>query len=283
MSVEPIMKLWLESFRRFALKYPVKRFNAVVVTTNESPQTESEIGRYADFYDVGAESEYRLSIINAYAVSGTCANLIHLAARDSVDNIWYVHPTIYPVYVRLIAGLEFSIKEGARLVNVSLSPPSELLPMPYRPNEPMNQATKVAADNGALTVFAAGNGGPGEDSLNPWALAPWVMCVGAASTDGTYVAPFSARGRLEDATYRPTIVVPGVDIETPWPFEDAPITARGKGTKNTVSGTSIATAIATGMAANVTEFLYRMRDSVAHRANSKRNYPLTFTWLYDDE
>jgi hypothetical protein len=63
--------------------------------------------------------------------------------------------------------------------------------------------------------MSAGNGGPSDDSLNPWCVAAWVICVGAAR-DATTLAQFSSRGR-SDSEYRPTVVAPGVDVITTHP------------------------------------------------------------------
>ena len=43
-------------------------------------------------------------------------------------------------------------------------------------------------------MFAAGNDGPGEDTHNPYAQAPWVISVGAGEKDGVLTG-FSSRGK----------------------------------------------------------------------------------------
>ena len=78
--------------------------------------------------------------------------------------------------------------------------------------DPVNVASKAAHDAGITVVFAAGNEGPGNDTLNPYSVAPWVVGVAAGNKDGQTLADFSSRGRPGDALYRPTITAPGVDI-----------------------------------------------------------------------
>lgn len=95
---------------------------------------------------------------------------------------------------------------------------------PFNPSHPINVASWAAARRGIVSVFAAGNSGPGEDTHNPYAQAPWVISVGAGTKDGRLV-DFSSRGkRGESGTFttpdgqewtyvnEPTIVATGVDV-----------------------------------------------------------------------
>jgi serine protease AprX len=95
----------------------------------------------------------------------------------------------------------------------------------FNPDHPINVATYETYRRGITVLFAAGNEGPGEGTHNPYAVAPWVISVGAGEKNGT-LASFSSRGMRGDSgsfrtniddrvwTYanEPTIVAPGVDI-----------------------------------------------------------------------
>ncbi|MFD1040418.1 S8 family serine peptidase [Virgibacillus byunsanensis] len=93
----------------------------------------------------------------------------------------------------------------------------------FDPNDPVNIASKKAFDRGITVLFAAGNSGPGEDTHNPYAKAPWVISVAAGEKDGT-LADFSSRGTQgvggdfevdgESWTWKdePAVTAPGVDI-----------------------------------------------------------------------
>jgi serine protease AprX len=95
---------------------------------------------------------------------------------------------------------------------------------PFDPLNPVNVSTYELYKRGIVSVFAAGNDGPGEDTHNPYAQAPWVISVGAGEKDGVLTS-FSSRGkRGESGTFtmpdgrewtyfnEPTIVATGVDI-----------------------------------------------------------------------
>ena len=94
----------------------------------------------------------------------------------------------------------------------------------FEPMNPVNIATYELYKRGIVSVFAAGNDGPGEDTHNPYAQAPWVISVGAGEKDGVLTS-FSSRGKRGETaaftmpdgrnwTYsnEPTIVATGVDI-----------------------------------------------------------------------
>jgi serine protease AprX len=94
----------------------------------------------------------------------------------------------------------------------------------FDPLNPVNIATYELYKRGIVSVFAAGNDGPGEDTHNPYAQAPWVISVGAGEKDAVLTA-FSSRGKRGESgsfsmpdgsawTYynEPTVVAPGVDI-----------------------------------------------------------------------
>jgi serine protease AprX len=94
----------------------------------------------------------------------------------------------------------------------------------FDPTDPVNVASHAAYKAGIVSVFAAGNDGPAENTHNPYAQAPWVISVGAGNKDGT-LADFSSRGKPGESgsftmgdgvqwTYinQPTIVATGVDI-----------------------------------------------------------------------
>jgi serine protease AprX len=92
----------------------------------------------------------------------------------------------------------------------------------FDPADPLNIATRIAHDRNIIVVFAGGNSGPGKDTYNPYAKAPWVIGVAAGTKEGG-LASFSSRGtpraqRLADGDPlndydAPTITAPGTGRE----------------------------------------------------------------------
>lgn len=121
-----------------------------------------------------------------------------------------------------IGGIDYAIankeRYNIRVINNSWGSSGE-----FDPNDPINLASKAAYDNGITVLFAAGNEGPGENTHNPYAKAPWVISVAAGDKEGK-LADFSSRGmngvggtfEMDGRTWiwkdEPSITAPGVDI-----------------------------------------------------------------------
>jgi len=102
--------------------------------------------------------------------------------------------------------LDNASRFGVRVVNCSWG--SEGF---FDPDDPVNIATRQLHDAGMTVVFAAGNNGPSPDSLNTYAVAPWVIGVGSTDKRGA-LSSFSSRGIYEEILYHPTLVAPGEGI-----------------------------------------------------------------------
>ncbi|HST54178.1 MAG TPA: S8 family serine peptidase [Pyrinomonadaceae bacterium] len=109
----------------------------------------------------------------------------------------------------------------------------------FDPNDPVAIASKTAHDNNITVVFAAGNSGPGKDTMNPYAKAPWVIGVAAGTKEGG-LASFSSRGVSKDVRLSnsdplddynaPTITAPGAGREfaSDTKFSAAVVSTRSK-------------------------------------------------------
>jgi subtilisin family serine protease len=110
----------------------------------------------------------------------------------------------------VLEGFDFLLARGAeyrvRVVNCSFSSNAV-----YDRHDPVNVATKLLTEHGISVVFSAGNSGPGLNTLNPYAMAPWVISVGATDQQGR-LAGFSSRGDFRTPNARPTLVAPGVNV-----------------------------------------------------------------------
>jgi len=110
----------------------------------------------------------------------------------------------------VLSGFDYLLDKGAnyntRVVNCSFS--ANTL---YDENDPVNIATKMLTDRNINVVFSAGNSGAGNGTLNPYAVAPWVVSVGATDEKGK-LAGFSSRGIFGNRLQNPSIVAPGVNV-----------------------------------------------------------------------
>ena len=158
----------------------------------------------------------------------------------------------------ILAGLEWCLNQrqrlGLRVVNLSLGAPAQT----SWQDDPLALAVGRLWQEGLVVCCAAGNSGPGPATIVSPAIHPSVITVGAADDRATpdaaddRVAPFSSRGPTADGAAKPELVMPGVDItsaypppRTRWPF-CRPSQADGY---QTLSGTSMATPMASGLAA----------------------------------
>ncbi|HZE67917.1 MAG TPA: S8 family serine peptidase [Pyrinomonadaceae bacterium] len=138
----------------------------------------------------------------------------------------------------VLAGFDYLLVNAAnqrvRVVNCSFSANTV-----FDTNDPVNVATRMLTDNGINVVFSSGNTGPGQHTLNPYSVAPWVVGVGATDTAG-HLANFSSRGDFASGLFHPTLVAPGVDI----------VSLRGSGITNVIGAQGLAGADALRLTAS---------------------------------
>jgi subtilisin family serine protease len=145
---------------------------------------------------------------------------------------------------QIIAGMEWAVEQGADVVNMSLG-----TDFPSDGTDPMSQAVnQLTQSSGTLFVVAAGNSGPGAQTIGSPGAADLALTVGAVTKDDQPAA-FSSRGpRLGDGAIKPEITAPGADI----------VAARAAGTSlgnlldeyyTSLNGTSMATPHVAGAAA----------------------------------
>ncbi|HEV2147326.1 MAG TPA: S8 family serine peptidase [Longimicrobiaceae bacterium] len=136
--------------------------------------------------------------------------------------------------INLLAGFDYII-ENRKKYNIQVVNNSWGSTGRFNPNSALTIATREVYEAGITVVFAGGNEGPGEDTMNPRSVAPWVISVAAGCKlaedygqpagsaanptnsrahceDGRdrLLADFSSRGIPGDAMYHPDILAPGV-------------------------------------------------------------------------
>ncbi len=121
-----------------------------------------------------------------------------------------------------VSGFDYFIvnqaKFGVQIISCSFGGSGD-----FNENSATSRATKKLYDMGVNVVYAAGNSGPGNNTIGPDAKAPWVLSIGAGDRFGR-IATFSSRGKRFDerafemdgkifvSKNKPTVVAPGVDV-----------------------------------------------------------------------
>ncbi len=149
-----------------------------------------------------------------YAGVAPGAKIVGVSVGEAINILWALSGIDWI--------LEHRTQYGIRVVNNSWGTTG-----PFDAGDPINIATKAMHDAGITVVFASGNEGSAQDTLNPYSVAPWVIGVaagcklgadptGSASqcNDGraNLLADFSSRGIPGSTVYHPTITAPGVHI-----------------------------------------------------------------------
>ncbi|WCD89354.1 Intracellular serine protease [Streptomyces xanthophaeus] len=140
----------------------------------------------------------------------------------------------------IIAGMEWAVESKADVVSMSLGDPSQTAC-----DDPLAAATERLSQQGPLFVVAAGNSGPGNNTVSSPGCAASALTVGAVDRDDS-TASFSSRGPAGlQHTLKPEIAAPGVGISA------AAAGGRGVYAYQSMSGTSMATPHVAGAAAIV--------------------------------
>lgn len=222
----------------------------------DHPDFEGRIAAWRDFIDTDGAASARDPNGHGTHVAGIAAG----SGAASDGRYRGVAPAAELVVARVLdadgggrtstvmAGVEWAIEQGARIVNISLGGP----PYPADGTDALSVLCNAAVDAGVVVCVAAGNMGPAGHTIGAPSAAKRVITVGACEAapgdDGDRVAGFSSRGPTGDGSAKPELVFPGAGI----------VSARAAGTSlgrpiddryTALRGTSQATPFASGTAA----------------------------------
>ncbi|WP_411572640.1 S8 family serine peptidase [Streptomyces anulatus] len=177
---------------------------------------------------------------------------------------------------QVIAGMEWAVAQGAKVVNMSLGSG------PTNGTDPVTQSLEaLATSSGTLFVVSAGNSGPNISTVSAPSIAPHALSVAAVDFAGG-TASFSSRGPSFNGTVKPEIAAPGVNV----------VAARATGTNlgtvqsdpayTALSGTSMAAPHIAGAAALLAqEHPDWTPDQLKHTLMGTTTAPLNGQSLYD--
>lgn len=153
----------------------------------------------------------------AYRGVAPGSNLIGLSAGEG----------LHVVYASVLQAVDWMIDNRVRynikVVNNSWGGMGE-----FDPTDPIEEAFKTVHDAGIAVIFAAGNDGPAENTMNVHSIAPWAISVAAgcklfvldptnsasqcadANGRAPVLAGFSSRGIPGDPMQHPDVTAPGV-------------------------------------------------------------------------
>jgi hypothetical protein len=168
------------------------------------------------------------NVVDGYGHGTQITSVMGSAAKDVAGLPYGVAPGAQFIIIRafnangagsyssVISGLNWIVahqaKYNIRIVNLSLG----ATPKSTYWNDPLNQAVMKAWQAGVVVVAAAGNGGPGPQTIEVPGNVPYVITVGAMTDNHTPWSPsnwrlasFSSTGPTYEGFVKPEVLAPG--------------------------------------------------------------------------
>lgn len=166
------------------------------------------------FYEPGLDAGPQASGHGSHCASTAAGKLVHTEVGQFVEGVSHAQLFCVQALGRVI-GMGFKSEiisailkawdSGARVFSMSLG--SESIEGDGQ-TDPEARVIRDLTNQGAIFVIAAGNSGPGADTINSPGVVNEAITVGAIGRDGE-IASFSSRG---SSWRKPDVVAPGVDI-----------------------------------------------------------------------
>ena len=156
----------------------------------------------------------------------------------------------------IIEAMEISAMLGADIVNMSLG--SEQVPEKPEDDPQIQAVERLTKEKNITFCVAGGNSGAKYGTINSPGAAESAITVGAYCPITGKVASFSSRGPTPWGSVKPDIIMPGVNILAPTVgILDVLEMPRGAPRASALSGTSMATPMASGMVALMMDYAGR--------------------------
>jgi serine protease AprX len=219
---------------------------------------------FADQRSVADPGGHGTHVAGIIAGNGTrsAGEFVGVAPEANIVDVRVLSSTGSGRISSVVRGIEWVLAHrvtyNIRVMNLSFGAPTATS---YR-TDPMSAAVEIAWRQGLVVVAAAGNSGPGRDTVASPGIDPYVITVGAADDHATAtprddtLAPFSSWGTA-DSNPKPDLLAPGrriVSIRVQGSaldslFPDHVVAAHNGSTYLRLSGTSMATPVVSGAAA----------------------------------
>jgi len=150
----------------------------------------------------------------------------------------------------IIEAVDLAISRGSDIISMSLGGTSET---ESPEDDPQYPVFENALEYGIIPVVAAGNSGPGENTVGSPGCLPQVLTIGAWDPVKGGMADFSSRGPTNWGDVKPDVICPGVNIDS---AIVGVLDSAGDGVPSRyspISGTSMATPHAAGLIALMRE------------------------------
>lgn len=206
------------------------------------PDFAGRVGGTMDFSGEGFQDNNGHGTHVAGIIAGAGATYRGLAPGATIYAAKVLRGDGSGMFSDVMAGVEWAVDQGVHVINLSLGSSGS-----SDGNDALSHTCDAAVGRGIVVCVAAGNDGPGSQTVGSPGAARQVITVGATD-DHDAMASFSSRGPTADGRTKPDVCFPGVGIVAP--------RASGTSMGNPVdalytkaSGTSMATPHAAGAVA----------------------------------
>jgi serine protease AprX len=183
--------------------------NVQVITTTTTLSGFTPLLYQEDIPDTDTNSGHGTHCAGIVGGTGAASGGLYAGVAPGANLIGVTGGGVLLLVLDSVAGFEYALANQYRY-NIRVISNSWGTTGAFDPNSPVSIASKAAHDNNIVVLFAAGNSGPGKNTMSPDAVAPWVIGVAMGTKEGG-LATLSSRGI--PGGIAPTITSPGTGRE----------------------------------------------------------------------